>query len=241
MVTGRAVTEGRALRVRAKIACGIVAAPVFVSTFTVAGARRPGYDSRRHAVSSLSDGPGGWTQRVNFIVVGCALLRRGARARAEHTKGRGALRGPGVGTRHRSRVDRLGGVRDRSCGRFPAFRARSRGRADTGAGTHSRWDVAQPLRDPDLRRHPHRGLDLRGICSPQTGVSLGCVLLRLSHRDDRDVHALWRGVRRRRAARRARGCVPARLDRHRIRMAERALAPRATTAFVTSVSAQTAR
>ena len=82
MVTGRAVTEGRALRVRAKIACGIVAAPVFVSTFTVAGARRPGYDSRRHAVSSLSDGPGGWTQRVNFIVAG-ALYCVAARGLAQ--------------------------------------------------------------------------------------------------------------------------------------------------------------
>ncbi len=56
--------------VPAEIACGVVAAPIFVSAFTAIGVRRAGYDWRRHAVSSLGDGPEGWLQRANFVVTG---------------------------------------------------------------------------------------------------------------------------------------------------------------------------
>jgi hypothetical protein len=55
---------------RAKTACGVVAAPLFVSVFAAIGARRTGYDWRRHAVSSLGAGRDGWTQRANFMLVG---------------------------------------------------------------------------------------------------------------------------------------------------------------------------
>lgn len=60
----------RPLVLRAKTACGVVAGPIFVSVFTALGARRAGYDWRRHAVSSLADGREGWTQRGNFILAG---------------------------------------------------------------------------------------------------------------------------------------------------------------------------
>jgi Protein of unknown function (DUF998) len=56
--------------VPAELACGVAAGPIFVSSFTAIGARRPGYDWRRHAVSSLAVGRGGWLQRANFIVAG---------------------------------------------------------------------------------------------------------------------------------------------------------------------------
>jgi hypothetical protein len=56
--------------VTTKIACGVVAGPVFVGVFTVLGARRTGYDWRRHAVSSLAVGREGWGQRANFMLVG---------------------------------------------------------------------------------------------------------------------------------------------------------------------------
>ena len=56
--------------VRAKTACGVVAGPAFVGAFTAIGARRAGYDWRRHPVSSLAIGPEGWTQRANFILIG---------------------------------------------------------------------------------------------------------------------------------------------------------------------------
>ncbi|MGB0091270.1 MAG: DUF998 domain-containing protein [Solirubrobacteraceae bacterium] len=58
------------MAVGAKTACGVVVGPVFVSAFTAIGARRAGYDWRRHAVSSLADGPEGWAQRANFMLVG---------------------------------------------------------------------------------------------------------------------------------------------------------------------------
>lgn len=61
------------MRVRAvatEIACGVLAGPLFVGSYTAIGARRTGYDWRRHAVSSLASGPGGWSQRVNFAVTG---------------------------------------------------------------------------------------------------------------------------------------------------------------------------
>ena len=61
---------GRARVVPTEIACGVVAGPLFVSTFTVIGARRAGYDWRRHAVSSLAAGRGGWSQRANFTLTG---------------------------------------------------------------------------------------------------------------------------------------------------------------------------
>src|ERR1700735_4641766 len=52
--------------VAAELACGVAAGPLFVISFTAIGARRPGYDWRRHAVSSLAAQPGGWLQRGTF-------------------------------------------------------------------------------------------------------------------------------------------------------------------------------
>jgi hypothetical protein len=60
--------ESRA--VPAELACGAAAGPCFVGAFTAIGATRAAYEWRRHAVSSLADGRGGWLQRANFIVTG---------------------------------------------------------------------------------------------------------------------------------------------------------------------------
>lgn len=62
--------QSNAPAVPTEIACGVVAGPLFVSSFTAIGARRAGYDWRRHAVSSLADGRGGWSQRANFALTG---------------------------------------------------------------------------------------------------------------------------------------------------------------------------
>jgi hypothetical protein len=56
--------------VTAEVACGVAAGPLFVTSFTAIGARRSGYDWRRHGVSSLADGRGGWLQRANFMITG---------------------------------------------------------------------------------------------------------------------------------------------------------------------------
>jgi Protein of unknown function (DUF998) len=62
--------RGNSRVVPAELACGVAAAPLFVGSFTAIGARRAGYDWRRHAVSSLAVGRDGWLQRANFIVTG---------------------------------------------------------------------------------------------------------------------------------------------------------------------------
>jgi hypothetical protein len=58
----------------AQILCGALAGPLFVTAFTVIGARRRGYDSRRYPVSSLAIGRQGWRQRINFILTGVLYL-----------------------------------------------------------------------------------------------------------------------------------------------------------------------
>jgi hypothetical protein len=59
---------------RAALVCGVVAGPVFIVTFTAAGAARTGYDPMRHPVSSLALGPHGWVQTANFWVAGVLYL-----------------------------------------------------------------------------------------------------------------------------------------------------------------------
>jgi hypothetical protein len=65
----------------AQVGCGVLAGPLFVIAFTAIGARRSGYDWRRHAVSSLAAGGNGWQQRANFVLAGvlysCAALGLG--------------------------------------------------------------------------------------------------------------------------------------------------------------------
>jgi hypothetical protein len=56
------------------LACGAIAGPAFVAVFSVVGRQRPGYDARRHPVSSLALGPGGSLQRAHFIVTGSLYL-----------------------------------------------------------------------------------------------------------------------------------------------------------------------
>ena len=59
---------------RALLACGIVGPILFVLTFVVDGATRPGYDPMRNLVSQLATGVGGWVQIANFIVCGVLLI-----------------------------------------------------------------------------------------------------------------------------------------------------------------------
>jgi hypothetical protein len=85
------------------LACGAVAGPLFVTTFLVEGARRTGYDPRRHPVSSLALGPGGWQQSANFVVSGALYLAgalgliRGSRSRAGSRVGSVLVGASGVG------------------------------------------------------------------------------------------------------------------------------------------------
>lgn len=55
---------------RLLLACGIVGPVLFVVTFLIEGATRPGYNSLLLTVSALENGPLGWMQIANFIVFG---------------------------------------------------------------------------------------------------------------------------------------------------------------------------
>jgi len=88
-------TSSAARTTRRLLGCGMVAGPLFVGAFLVEGALRPEYDPLRHPVSSLSLGPGGWTQRLNFLVTG-GLYVAGAIGlwRARHQPGLATRAGP---------------------------------------------------------------------------------------------------------------------------------------------------
>ena len=58
---------------KAFLACGVIAGPLFVVAFLFEGATRANYDPLRHPVSSLALGDYGWVQSANFIFAG--LLR----------------------------------------------------------------------------------------------------------------------------------------------------------------------
>jgi hypothetical membrane protein len=90
---------------RAMLLAGAAAGPLFVVVFTLQSAAREGYDWRRHPVSGLALGPGGWVQAANFAVGGALLVagtaglwraddgRAGVRTRA----GRALLGAAGAG------------------------------------------------------------------------------------------------------------------------------------------------
>jgi hypothetical membrane protein len=63
---------------RVLLACGIVGPILFVLTFVVDGATRPGYDPSRNLVSQLATGVGGWVQIANFITCGVLLIAMAA-------------------------------------------------------------------------------------------------------------------------------------------------------------------
>jgi hypothetical membrane protein len=59
------------------LACGVIAGPLFVAVFLIAGATRPGYDPITMAVSRLALGDLGWLQTLNFLVCGSLLIAFG--------------------------------------------------------------------------------------------------------------------------------------------------------------------
>lgn len=57
----------------ALLAMGATGSVLFVATFTIDGATRPGYNPVRHAVSALALGTRGWIQNTNFVVCGMLI------------------------------------------------------------------------------------------------------------------------------------------------------------------------
>jgi hypothetical protein len=56
------------------VSCGGIGAFLFTAVYLIEGVTRSGYDAWLQPISSLSLGPGGWVQQVNFVVFGILML-----------------------------------------------------------------------------------------------------------------------------------------------------------------------
>ncbi|GHO56810.1 DUF998 domain-containing protein [Ktedonobacter robiniae] len=56
------------------LTCGTLGSLLFAITYLIEGATRPDYNALQQSISSLSLGPGGWVQQVNFIVFGLSAI-----------------------------------------------------------------------------------------------------------------------------------------------------------------------
>jgi hypothetical membrane protein len=72
----------------------MVAGPLFVAASVVQGLTRPGFDLRRHAISTLSLGDLGWIQVSNFLVTGLLVLACAVGIRRVLHPGRAGTWGP---------------------------------------------------------------------------------------------------------------------------------------------------
>lgn len=66
---------------RLLLTCGSVGAVLFVVTFLIDGATRPGYRPFYHPVSALALGSRGWVQTSNFVVTGVLMIAAAAGTR----------------------------------------------------------------------------------------------------------------------------------------------------------------
>src|SRR4051812_43382380 len=73
-VRGSAAAAPNGHFLRRAAAAGMSAPVLFVTVFTVEGARRPGYSPLSRFVSELSLGPAGWVQVLNFLVTGALVV-----------------------------------------------------------------------------------------------------------------------------------------------------------------------
>jgi hypothetical protein len=88
--------DARALPTRAwlLLAAGTAGGLAFTGAYLAEGAARAGYQALAQPISALSLGPGGWVQRLNFIVFGVLVCLSAAGWRAVLTPGRGAVAFP---------------------------------------------------------------------------------------------------------------------------------------------------
>lgn len=81
-------------RLRRRLWYVVGGAVLFMTTACAEGARRPDYDAWHQSISALSLGPGGWIQKLNFIVFGAIVLSTVAIWRRVLATGRGATAVP---------------------------------------------------------------------------------------------------------------------------------------------------
>ena len=79
---------------RTRLACGIVAGPLFIAASLSQAFTRRGFDLARHPISLLSLGSPGWVQIANFVVCGILYVIGAVGLRIELRSGRGSTWGP---------------------------------------------------------------------------------------------------------------------------------------------------
>src|SRR5690349_4803291 len=94
MATSTASRVVRPPASRLLLAAGAVGPPLFILAFLVEGATRSAYRPWHMAVSSLSDGPFGWTQKANFFVCGVSSVCFALGLKRSLRSGKGATWGP---------------------------------------------------------------------------------------------------------------------------------------------------
>lgn len=65
---------GAASRTRTLLRCGMLAGPFYVAVGLIQAFVRNGFDLARHPLSLLANGPGGWVQTANFVIVGLMVI-----------------------------------------------------------------------------------------------------------------------------------------------------------------------
>ena len=82
------------LPIRALLACGAVAGPIYVTVTMAEALTRDGFDLRQHRFSWLTSGDLGWIQQANMVLVGVLTVLLAVGVRRVLRTGRGAVWGP---------------------------------------------------------------------------------------------------------------------------------------------------
>jgi hypothetical protein len=80
--------------IRALLACGVIAGPLFIAVSLLQALTRDGFDLRRHPLSLLSNGDLGWIQITTFVVTGLLFTASAVGIRRVLHRGRGGTWGP---------------------------------------------------------------------------------------------------------------------------------------------------
>jgi hypothetical protein len=81
------------LSIRALLACGVLAGPLYVTVTLIEALTRAGFDLKKHRFSWLTTGELGWIHQSNMVLVGVLTLLFAVGA-SQFMKGRGSLWGP---------------------------------------------------------------------------------------------------------------------------------------------------
>jgi Protein of unknown function (DUF998) len=81
-------------RIRALLACGVVAGPLYVAMTIAQALTRDGFDLRQHRFSYLTTGDFGWVHQSNMLMVGVLTVLLAVGVRQSLRTAKGAVWGP---------------------------------------------------------------------------------------------------------------------------------------------------